>query len=826
MQAPSDRAGSIGAAGARRELRLQATFGYVLLGALLWITRIAYPDAPAGTDLDLSWGQALGWSLSHHLQFGVDTVFTFGPLGYFFSSPYDADLFWTKLFVFEGVFKLALTFVLIRACARLSGPLDKAFFFIALLLPSPGWDAYYFVAILAIAAQMVMRARRSLVADGIGWALMCPIALMKFTHFTLVAACAVVLSADLWRHGGRALALKSLALFLAILSSMWCCCGQALWNLPVWVWRSLVMASGYNEAMSLYGPQREVWLALALMALTLLAVGLHVLAGPRASGRLALGLVLAAATYLTFKAGFVNHGDSVVTFFTFTAVGTFFLFPSGDSAAQAEVRRPPVRRERAVRQGLTLARHACLLLSLYAYGLPVQRGPNTIQDFVTHWLARFSFNLRTLASLDEFKAQREGMAASLRAEFDLSEVREKVGADPVDLFVSSQGVVFVNRLEWRPRPVFQSYAAYSEELCKANARFYESDRAPPWVLFSFGTIDNRLPNLDDSAALRVLTRDYRPVLVEKGFLLLHRERRAESAGVHEGRSEPPRRIDHEATIAFGEEHALPEIAGRSHLLRLDIRYTMYGRVMKFLYKAPVVRMDVQISNGERGTFRILPDLMRQGVLADPYLDSQDRWVKWFDGRPAARIASLRVRIEGQRSAYFEPRIGLQLLAADDVAPGPGDQGALQREYSMFNTLPADVVTAFPSYRGYVDRDEVLVVHAPSEVRYDLEPGVYVLRGGFGIMPDAWLQKLTDGAGFNVSLRDTQGREAPMFKRFLDPVRNEKDRGTHPLKLTIDVSTHTYVVLRTTVGKKNDGNGDWAYWTGLEIKKTEAGDRPR
>ena len=57
----------------------------------------------------------------------------------------------------------------------------------------------------------------------------------------------------------------------------------------------------------------------------------------------------------------------------------------------------------------------------------------------------------------------------------------------------------------RPRPVFQSYSAYSAALCNLNERFYASAAQPDKVLQRYRTIDNRFTRLDDAGALQLLT---------------------------------------------------------------------------------------------------------------------------------------------------------------------------------------------------------------------------------------------------------------------------------------------------------------------------------
>ena len=67
--------------------------GLVLLFVVLWVSLLRPPWPAAAFELDQSWAQAYGQALKTNLRFGVDLVFTFGPLGYFYRPSYDPDLY-------------------------------------------------------------------------------------------------------------------------------------------------------------------------------------------------------------------------------------------------------------------------------------------------------------------------------------------------------------------------------------------------------------------------------------------------------------------------------------------------------------------------------------------------------------------------------------------------------------------------------------------------------------------------------------------------------------------------------------------------------------
>ena len=109
----------------------------------------------------------------------------------------------------------------------------------------------------------------------------------------------------------------------------------------------------------------------------------------------------------------------------------------------------------------------------------------------------------------------------LAGEFELPQVKARVGDSTIDAMSCCQGILLINDLNYRPRPVFQSYSSYTPYLLAENARFFRSDFAPKFVLFKLEAV-NGCPALEDGQALMELSRLYAPVLHEGDFILFQR----------------------------------------------------------------------------------------------------------------------------------------------------------------------------------------------------------------------------------------------------------------------------------------------------------------
>ena len=102
-------------------------------------------------------------------------------------------------------------------------------------------------------------------------------------------------------------------------------------------------------------------------------------------------------------------------------------------------------------------------------------------------------------------------------------LRAIVGRETIDVINFDQYSVLREHLNYHPRPVFQSYSAFTPALLKQNLCFYQSSSAPQFVFARLQTVDWRYPAQDDSLLLEELPRRYLIAKEGNDFLLLHRK---------------------------------------------------------------------------------------------------------------------------------------------------------------------------------------------------------------------------------------------------------------------------------------------------------------
>lgn len=806
---PRERARS--ALGALARKLDQRMLGMVVLVLLVWSAHLAPLFARAGGELDPSWQQSLGRALREELRFGHDVLFTYGPLGYFLQSPFDPGLFWTKVLVFELAFKLLAAAFVVAIALRIPGLLERSVFLFAAIVPMGGDDAWAFLVITCVAAWLALDPERPVLRESIGLAVLAVLALVKFTYFVYGAGALVLFALVCLRTRGLHRALRTPALFALFVLTLWVGIGQSLLDVPAYLASSLRIAGAYSEAMSQTSDHATLELGLETLYACFAVAGLALLAPWRGRTAPAVALTFAAGAFLAFKAGFVRQSGNAVTAFGFAAAAPFVLaaFDPRDAASDLE---------RLRRGAGTVLRLGLVVLALHGYGIAREHPGQTIERLFGEWAHETPERTERILSPARQRAELGELSTAKDPSTDLPNIRHRVGAATVDLIANTQGVLHANGLAWKPRPAFQSYVAYTPELLRENAEFLAGPEAPRYVLFQFETIDQRLPNLDDTLALQVLSRDWHPVLEEGGYLLLERH---PDASAHAALNASQRTNDVERSLRFGEWLDCGDLEGRCHLLFADIRPTWSGKLATFALHAPSCWIEIEDSDRRKATFRVVPSILSQGVLIHPFLLSNAEWMTWFEGGACARVTRLRFfcEDEGAVGKRLESTIAVRIQRADDLVPRPVTDVERIARYPMFTTPPTRLSTKFPWYPAEVEGRSVLVVHAPSDMVFDVKPGRWKLTGEYGILNGAWESGVTDGVNFAVVTTDEKGKEAqPIFKRLLQPVTIERDRGVQTVELEFDAPRRTPLFLRTRPGPMADTNSDWAWWSKVELRR--------
>ena len=594
-----------------------------------------------GESIDLSWPYVLADATARHIPFGRDIVFTFGPLAPVYTRFFlpDQRLAFTVLKVVLVAAVCLATVAVSRRPLRLVA-LTLPFVIANLFLV----DAFFLVApwVIVPLATTTWRSRSWQVAGLVALsAVLGPLLLVKGTLAIPLVACigAAALAAS------RRSLLEAIALPCAAAVSImvaWMAAGQHLADLPLYLRREVYVAEGYTDAMSSFGDPREIWIYLA---------GAAALLGTQAASRAPWASTVAGAVvlFVAFKAGFVRHDEhamiagSVLAFF-----GLLMFLNRGDVASGV---------------GLLAGLAAWVVIS--ANHWPVD--PGAMWGRLASALGNASVEIRGEAGdLDEFRRSFENGKADL-------------GANPlpatngtVDLYPNDAALLLASGRDYYPRPVIQSYSAYTPQLASIDAKHLQGAHAPKTAFLTIDPIDGRYPAQEDGPSWPALLGQYRFRSFWNHYAVLDRVEGAAVAAI-----DPP---TSEGSYVFGDPIAVPSAVP---FVWVSMRFhpTVLGRAASILFKRPALRLDVITSDGRSKSFRLIAGMASAGFLLSPTVSTAHDFVALrstaADVLTSRRVTSITVRQEGRHGLWGE-RFDLR-LAPLRISPDPRvDDAVLSR----------------------------------------------------------------------------------------------------------------------------------------------------
>ncbi|AWH20237.1 hypothetical protein [Stenotrophomonas sp. ZAC14D2_NAIMI4_6] len=556
---------------------------------VLLLTPFASPMPSAG--LDGSWSFAMNVATAEHLRFGKDIIFTFGPWASVYTNVYH-----------PGIDSLMIGGSLLIAVAMSGGLFAVALpqrRFLLLLFPlvvgliwlpyGSGWrDATLMLLPLLLPLAVARGIETGRQHIGILCLLAAAISilpLVKGSFSLLAAGSSLVAVLMCWRTSPR-LAIAIVVTEVVVMHAAWLIAGQTLMDLPGYFIAQAPIVSGYTNGMSASGDPKLTSLILFL-ATAVLLVGISAFGNVRRRwyAPILFGLYL----FVTFKAGFVR-GDQAHAMIASTGLlllGLLLCIAPGSE------------RGRGIAALAVGALGSVLIVFSYSIPDPAVALAN-LGDAVKMPAKGLWQRLSDRESLDRSFEHR---IAELRAQSPFSSQTGEVDLYSYDLTL----VLAAEGLKWKPRPILQSYTAYTPSLIRTNADHLRSN-PPAQIYFNADTIDRRYPALEDGASWLDLLGSFRAQRVDSGYAVLGR--RAGPATPLQ--PQPAKEIE----VPLGQEIAVPGSQGPVWA-KLDIQQTLLGKLHGALYKSPQLVLSVRYDTGEVATFRMIAGMASTGFLLSP-----------------------------------------------------------------------------------------------------------------------------------------------------------------------------------------------------------------
>lgn len=364
---------------------------------------------------------------------------------------------------------------------------------------------------------------------------------------------------------------------------------------------SLELSSGYSSAMSIVASPWEVGCAILEVAIVL---ALLLITNLRREILPGFALSLAFILWMTFKHGFVRQ-DGHVTIFIFSV-------PLIVALCVSKLQTSRIARFAFIVNAYVIAMALVYYFVPLPFGQQLYRG-NLFQDVLNPTVV--ANKVSALLNLNQF--QRNTNAANIT---NLSTVKlpqnvqDVLKDKTVDIIPWEVSLVPANNLNWKPRPVFQSYAAYTTFLDNANLKSLLGEPRD-YIMYQFSSIDSRHPFVDEPQTLFHVFCNYAPSAnfpdfvstpaIPKLIILENRHSNRCSSGI-EGK---------ELSVSWNQ---LTEVSDKV-LVRAAIKfeYSILGKIYKTLFRSPPVMMNITFLDGSSYSYRIVPENSENSIIVSP-----------------------------------------------------------------------------------------------------------------------------------------------------------------------------------------------------------------
>jgi hypothetical protein len=200
-------------------------------------------------------------------------------------------------------------------------------------------------------------------------------------------------------------------------------------------------------------------------------------------------------------------------------------------------------------------------------------------------------------------------------------VKQKIGNHTVDTFPWNIQLLLENKLNYAPRPVFQSYTVYTPYLEKLNFDHYNSSKAPEFVIYDYASIDNRYPLFDEPKVNLALFNNYKVAEVfdfdSRKVLLLQKKvdfKPIEFVKINEYTTDIDR----------------PLLPKEGIYYEIGIQHSLGGKITSVLKYSPEIDLIIKITKGEKVSHRTSKLILENGIFGGNYINSTADFMQCFE----------------------------------------------------------------------------------------------------------------------------------------------------------------------------------------------------
>jgi len=602
---------------------------YLLFPSFYEIHLYPMPAIPEQTwmTLDPSWVLTLNYANIKSLSWGDQFVFTYGPLGYLSTrlgwgvnkySLFIYDLFvsFNFLFLFLSLYKTTanrwfiigfISLVILILPNYISGGnsiILFAFFVFWLNKIASNTKWYYFLPAVALLVIMFY---------------------MKFNTGLISLILYYMVLGYVMLKNKRVIIFQVSIFAFAPLLFIYFLASSLKVNLIDYVYNGLELVRGYNQIMYL-SEDNGLYLVLALSLIVFVLASFLILFIKEKHKNIFYNvlvfILITTPLFVLFKQAFVRADfGHLKDFFIYFPVFMLVIFPYMYNKFKVQI--IPV----------FLISFA---VSLYIIN-PNFKESIFIKIDKSEYVIRFN-NFGPVSGLKIFSDQNK------YPERILNEIKNST----VDTYPWNSYILFENELNFTPRPVFQSYTAYTRDLQNLNFNHYNSERAPNYLVYDFLSIDNRYPLFDEPKLNLSIIKNYKVVdtftVQGRKNVLLEKKNNYKPINFIKTR---------EFAIYLGGVF-IPE---KDMFYEFEIYNSILGKLVSIFNHAPEVSLVIRTDKAGLKEFKTSEELLKSGVFSNTFIENTTDFLTLFQDEYYSNLNKIEFyKIVPNNHLFFKDKV--------------------------------------------------------------------------------------------------------------------------------------------------------------------------
>lgn len=229
-------------------------------------------------------------------------------------------------------------------------------------------------------------------------------------------------------------------------------------------------------------------------------------------------------------------------------------------------------------------------------------------------------------------------------------ILKRIGNETVDVYPWNIQLLFENKLNYLPRPVIQSYTAYTKYLEDLNFEHYNSENAPQFVLFNYLSIDNRYPLFDEVKMNLILLKNYSKIdafiLNGNDYILLEKKKNIKPV-----------------KLKFIKEYAMlinsPLIPKKDVYYELELYHTLSGKLYSLFKHTPSIKIAIKTANRKISEFKTSNALLKTGIFSDKFINRNEEFQETIDSLNKQKTVIIEYNLIPQKSKFFKEKVRIK-----------------------------------------------------------------------------------------------------------------------------------------------------------------------